>query len=231
MCPPDTLPKEGEENPYADMPRYKYSQVTFKMFTDEEVRTAAGKEALPSDEDELVKQDKADRGKWQQSQVEETEPSKPHNYSRPVNSGPDLSDADRHDQRQRDPMRSQSLVSARGLSQRGFTETPSHDNNPNLSQSQSRSPGCDGGRPKNFLERAIISARAKKESKGSPVGSESTMVEDDILKGNDPLSDSESTKNRPVGNPEGLKRNRGDSVVRKGEPDEHIADMTLTDVS
>lgn len=43
----------GEVNPYKDLPRYRYSQPTFKSFTDEEVRTEAGKEVLPGGDTEL----------------------------------------------------------------------------------------------------------------------------------------------------------------------------------
>jgi hypothetical protein len=45
-CPPDEDPDE-KGNSYQEIPRYAYSQVSFKSFTDEEVRRQAGKEVLP----------------------------------------------------------------------------------------------------------------------------------------------------------------------------------------
>ena len=55
ICPPDWEPEEGEVNPFAKMAGYRYSQRTFKVFTDDEVRTRAGKEALPEEGEQEFK--------------------------------------------------------------------------------------------------------------------------------------------------------------------------------
>lgn len=46
-CPPDQDP-EGQVNRFKEMIPYRHSQVTFKSFTDEEIRRQAGKEVLPN---------------------------------------------------------------------------------------------------------------------------------------------------------------------------------------
>ena len=52
MCPPDNLEMPG--NPYLYLPEYRFSQLTFKEFTDEEIRLQAGAASLPLVDEETV---------------------------------------------------------------------------------------------------------------------------------------------------------------------------------
>jgi hypothetical protein len=47
-CPPNRV-SSGEENPCARMAQYQHSQVTFKTFSIDEIRSQAGREVLPED--------------------------------------------------------------------------------------------------------------------------------------------------------------------------------------
>lgn len=44
-CPPDEE-EDDQENPFLCLPEYRYSQVTFKTFSEDEIRSQAGKEVL-----------------------------------------------------------------------------------------------------------------------------------------------------------------------------------------
>lgn len=63
-CPPD----EGwggsglHSDPVPEIPEYKYSQKTFKSFTDEEIRNQAGKEALPEGQEFALQATSLDKG-------------------------------------------------------------------------------------------------------------------------------------------------------------------------
>ena len=48
LCPPNRV-SSGEENPCAHMAQYQHSQVTFKTFSVDEIRSQAGREVLPED--------------------------------------------------------------------------------------------------------------------------------------------------------------------------------------
>jgi len=47
-CPPDKSPCD-KVNPFQEIPKYTYSQRTFKDFTEDEIRSQAGKDVLPKD--------------------------------------------------------------------------------------------------------------------------------------------------------------------------------------
>lgn len=47
-CPPDRA-EQDEVNPFLNVPEYRHSQVTFKTFTSDEIRSQAGKEVLPKE--------------------------------------------------------------------------------------------------------------------------------------------------------------------------------------
>lgn len=47
-CPPDKSPCD-KVNPFQEIPKYTYSQCTFKDFTEDEIRSQAGKDVLPKD--------------------------------------------------------------------------------------------------------------------------------------------------------------------------------------
>lgn len=60
LCPPDEEPGEGEKNHFEMTRPYRHSQLTFKSFTEEEVRTQAGKEVLPPGDHEIKQQEEDD---------------------------------------------------------------------------------------------------------------------------------------------------------------------------
>lgn len=45
-CPPNPELMDLE-NPFAKVPAYEYSQLTFKTFSDDEIKNQAGRESLP----------------------------------------------------------------------------------------------------------------------------------------------------------------------------------------